>query len=92
LASKLDRIGRDAIDVAAMLKMLAQRKIEVIVLQLGWLDLTSPGARLLLKMLFAVAETERDLLVERTRDGLVWAKAGVKTLRRTPTTTEQQKL
>lgn len=91
VVSKLDRIGRDAMDVAATVKMLAQRKIEVIVLQLGKLDLTSPAGKLMLKMLSAVAEMERDLLVERTHAGLVRAKAEGKTLGRTPKTTPEQR-
>ena len=39
-------------------------------LQLGTTDLTSSAGKLLLSMLAAVAEMERDLLVERTQAGL----------------------
>jgi len=45
------------------------------VLQLGKLDLTSATGKLMLTMLVAVAEMERDLLVERTQSGLARAKA-----------------
>ena len=45
VASKLDRLGRDALDVGATMKALAARRIEVIVLQLGKLDLASRPAR-----------------------------------------------
>jgi DNA invertase Pin-like site-specific DNA recombinase len=62
VVSKLDRLGRDAQDVGATIKMLAARRIEVIVLQLGKLDLTSAAGKLMLTMLAAVAEMERDLL------------------------------
>ena len=82
VVSKLDRLGRDAQDVGATIKALAARKIEVIVLQLGKLDLTSPAGKLMLTMLAAVAEMERDLLVERTQSGLARAKAEGKTLGR----------
>mgnify|MGYP000651315283 CR=1 FL=1 len=90
VVSKLDRIGRDAIDVAATVKMLKERRIEVIVLQLGKLDLTSPAGKMMLTMLSAVAEMERDLLIERTHAGLVRAKAEGKTLGRIPKTTPAQ--
>lgn len=40
MVAKLDRLGRDAQDVGATVKLLAARKIAVIVLQLGKLDLT----------------------------------------------------
>ena len=54
---------------------LAKRKIEVIVLQLGKLDLAPLAGKLMLFMLAAVAEMERDLLVERTQSGLAGAKS-----------------
>lgn len=90
VVTKLDRLGRDAQDVGATVKMLKARKIEVIVLQLGTLDLTSPAGKMMLTMLAAVAEMERDLLVERTHAGLERAKAEGKTLGRTPKTTPEQ--
>lgn len=91
VVSKLDRLGRDAQDVGATIKALAARKIEVIVLQLGKLDLASPAGKLMLNMLAAVAEMERDLLVERTQAGLARAKAEGKTLGRPTKTTEAQR-
>lgn len=91
VVTKLDRLGRDAQDVGATVKMLKERKIEVIVLQLGTLDLTSAAGKMLLTMLAAVAEMERDLLVERTQAGLARAKAEGKTLGRTPKTTPEQR-
>ena len=91
VVSKLDRLGRDAQDVGATIKMLAERKIVVIVLQLGTLDLASPAGKLMLTMLAAVAEMERDLLVERTQSGLARAKAEGKVLGRPTKTTEAQR-
>ena len=91
VVAKLDRLGRDAQDVGATIKMLAARHIEVIVLQLGKLDLASAPGKLMLAMLAAVAELERDLLVERTQAGLVRAKAEGKTLGRPSRTTDAQR-
>jgi len=91
IVSKLDRIGRDAQDVGATIKLLASRKIKVIVMQLGTLDLTSTAGKMMLTMLSAVAEMERDLLVERTQAGLARAKAEGKTLGRTPKTSPEQR-
>lgn len=91
IVAKLDRIGRDASDVMGTIKLLASRHIQVIVLQLGNLDLTSAAGKLMLTMLSAVAEMERDLLVERTQAGLARAKAEGKTLGRTPKTTPEQR-
>jgi len=91
VVSKLDRLGRDAPDVLATIKHLAALKVEVIVLQLGKLDLGSPAGKLMLAMLAAVAAMERDLLIERTQAGLARAKAEGKTLGRPPKTTVSQR-
>ena len=91
VVTKLDRLGRDAQDVGSTIKALAERKIEVIVLQLGKLDLASPAGKLMLNMLAAVAEMERDLLVERTQSGLARAKSEGKILGRPPKTSGSQR-
>lgn len=82
LVSKLDRLGRDAIDVLQTVRDLGARNIKVVVQQLGSTDLTSPAGKLLLSMLAAVAEMERDLLIERTQAGLTRARAEGKKLGR----------
>ena len=91
VVSKLDRLGRDAIDVGSTVKMLQERNIKVIVLALGGTDLTSPAGKMLMTMLSAVAEMERDLLIERTQAGLARAKAEGKVLGRKPKTDESQR-
>ena len=91
VVSKLDRLGRDAIDVLQTLRMLGDRGVKVVVLQLGNTDLTSAAGKLLLSMLAAVAEMERDLLVERTQAGLARAKAGGVTLGRPSKTSPGQR-
>jgi DNA invertase Pin-like site-specific DNA recombinase len=72
-------------------KLLAKRKIAVIVLQVGNLDLTSPAGKMMMTMLAAVAEMEGDLLVERTQAGLARAKSEGKTLGRPSKTTAEQR-
>lgn len=91
VVTKLDRLGRDAQDVSATIKMLAKRRIEVVVLQLGKLDLTSAAGKLMLTMLAAVAEMERDLLIERTQAGLARVKAEGRRLGRPSKTNEEQR-
>lgn len=91
VVSKIDRLGRDAVDVLQTVRMFEERGIKVIVLQLGNTDLTSPAGKLLVTMLAAVAQMERDLLVERTQAGLVRAKAEGKKLGRPSKTTPEQR-
>jgi len=92
VVSKLDRLGRDAIDVLQTVRYLGNRGIRVVVLQLGNTDLTAPAGKLLLSMLAAVAEMERDLLVERTRAGLARAKTEGTVLGRPSKTTHSQRI
>lgn len=91
VVSKLDRLGRDAIDVLQTVRHLGERGIKVIVLQLGATDLTSTAGKLLLSMLAAVAEMERDLLIERMQAGLARARAEGKKLGRPSKTTPEQR-
>jgi putative DNA-invertase from lambdoid prophage Rac len=91
VVSKLDRLGRDAIDVLQTVKQLSQRSIKIIVHQIGSTDLSSPAGKMLLTMLAAVAEMERDLLIERTQSGLERAKLEGKVLGRPFKTNEAQR-
>lgn len=75
VVTKLDRIGRDSIDVQQTVKLCAERGIRLVVLQLGNLDLTSSAGELMVKVLAAVADFERDLIIERTQAGQARARA-----------------
>lgn len=76
---KLDRLGRDAIDIQQTIAQLSQRNIRLISLDLPSHDLTSPEGKLILGMFSAFAEFERNRIRERTREGLERVKKqGVK--------------
>jgi DNA invertase Pin-like site-specific DNA recombinase len=89
IVTKLDRLGRDAIDIMTTVKRFSEMGCAVRVLQLGDLDLASSAGKLVLSTLSAVAEMERDLLVERTNAGLARARAEGKTLGRPKVTNEK---
>jgi putative DNA-invertase from lambdoid prophage Rac len=79
VVTKLDRLGRDAIDVAQTVQRLADAGVRLHCLALNGVDLTSSAGRLHMHIINAVAQFERDLLIERTQAGLTRAKAaGVK--------------
>ena len=82
VVTKLDRLGRNAIDVATTVKGLEAMGVRVYCLALGGQDLTSAAGKMTMGVLVAVAEFERDLLIERTQAGLKRAKAEGKTLGR----------
>jgi putative DNA-invertase from lambdoid prophage Rac len=85
IVTKLDRLGRNAMDVRSTVERLAAGGIRVHCLALGGVDLTSAAGKMTMQVLAAVAEFERDLLVERTHAGLARAKAEGKVVGRPST-------
>ncbi len=92
IVTKLDRLGRDAIDVSSTVKALAEMGVRVYCLALGGADLTSSAGTMTMNVLNAVAQFERDLLIERTQSGLKRAKSEGKSLGRPSTLSDIQKL
>lgn len=91
IVTKLDRLGRNAMDVRATVERLAAEGVRVHCLALGGVDLTSPAGKMTMSVIIAVAEFERDLLIERTQSGLARAKAeGTALGRRASLTAKQQ--
>lgn len=82
IVTKLDRLGRNAMDVRQTVEHLASNGIRVHCLALGGVDLTSAAGKMTMQVLGAVAEFERDLLIERTQAGLERAKKEGKRLGR----------
>ena len=82
VVTKLDRLGRNAMDVRATVEALTGVGVRVHCLALGGVDLTSAAGKMTMGVIAAVAEFERDLLVERTQAGLARAKAEGKALGR----------
>ncbi|WP_244604711.1 recombinase family protein [Mesorhizobium japonicum] len=92
ILTKLDRLGRDAIDVSSTVKALAEMGVRIHCFALGGVDLTSSAGTMTMNVLNAVAQFERALLIERTQCGLKRAKSEGKSLGRPSTLSEKQKL
>jgi putative DNA-invertase from lambdoid prophage Rac len=90
VVTKLDRLGRNAMDVRATVEQLSNSGIRVHCLALGGVDLTSPAGKMTMQVIAAVAEFERDLLIERTQSGIVRAKAAGKRFGRRPSLNADQ--
>ncbi len=82
VVTKLDRLGRNAMDVRSTAEQLEESNIRLHCLALGGVDLTSPAGKMTMGIITAVAEFERDLLIERTQSGMSRAKAQGKVLGR----------
>lgn len=81
---KLDRLGRDNIDVQNTINLLTDKGVKVVCLDLPVADLSSAEGKLMLQMFSAFAEFERNRIRERTQEGLERAKAQGKKLGRPP--------
>lgn len=90
IVTKLDRLGRNAMDVRKTVEQLATSDIRVHCLALGGVDLTSPAGKMTMQVISAVAEFERDLLIERTHSGIARAKTAGKRFGRPPALNHEQ--
>lgn len=71
---KLDRLGRSTKDLIDLVATLANKKINLISLN-DPIDTTSPGGILVFQIFCALAEHERNIIVQRTKAGLESARA-----------------
>lgn len=90
IVTKLDRLGRNAMDVRATVERLATSGVRVHCLALGGVDLTSAAGKMTMGVIAAVSEFERDLLIERTQAGLSRARAQGRSLGRPAALTKEQ--
>lgn len=91
IVTKLDRLGRNAMDVRKTVEKLATSGIRIHCLALGGVDLTSPAGKMTMQVISAVAEFEKDLLIERTHAGIARARASGKRFGRPSTLNDEQK-
>jgi putative DNA-invertase from lambdoid prophage Rac len=91
IVTRLDRLGRNAIDVTLTVAKLEALGVRVHCLALGGVDLTSSAGKMTMAVITAVAEFERDLIIERTQAGLARAVAAGAVLGRKPKLDNDQK-
>ena len=73
VVTKLDRIARSALEGSRMVQDMLNKDICVHVLNMGKMDNT-PTGKLICQIMFAFAEFERDMIVERTQEGRAIAR------------------
>jgi DNA invertase Pin-like site-specific DNA recombinase len=74
VVTKLDRFARTAVEGGAIIKSLHERGVIIDIMNMGKADNT-PMGKLMITMLLAFAEFERDMIVERTQTGKDIARA-----------------
>ncbi|EIC30169.1 recombinase family protein [Methylomicrobium album] len=87
VATKLDRLARSVADLMDIIKTLEQKEVGLRILNLG-MDTQTPTGKLMLTVLGGVAQFEREMMLERQREGVAKAKAAGKYKGRTPLAAE----
>jgi DNA invertase Pin-like site-specific DNA recombinase len=91
VVTKPDRLARSTADLMNIVKALQTKGVELRIISMGsdpktgGLDTTSPTGKLMLGVLASVAEFEREIMLERQREGIQKAKAAGKFKGRQPT-------
>lgn len=74
MVTELSRLGRSTSQLSSLAEDLADRGVDLKILNLG-IDTSTSGGKLIYTIISGVAAMERDLLIERTNSGLAAARA-----------------
>jgi DNA invertase Pin-like site-specific DNA recombinase len=84
VVTKLDRLARSMADLIDISKRIEKKKAGLRILSMQ-LDTATANGRLMMNVLSSVAQFERELMLERQREGIAKAKADGKYKGRVPT-------
>lgn len=88
VVTKLDRLARSMAHLMELLQVIEQRGASLRILSMS-LDTATSTGRLMLNVLGSVAQFEREIMLERQREGIAKAKAAGKYKGRAPTARKQ---
>jgi DNA invertase Pin-like site-specific DNA recombinase len=83
VVTKLDRLARSVADLMRIIQALERKGAGLRVLNLG-MDTSTPTGKLMLTVLGGIAQFEREMMLERQREGVAKAKAAGKYKGRKP--------
>jgi DNA invertase Pin-like site-specific DNA recombinase len=77
MVTKPDRLARNTAELLAIEADLSKRKVGLVILSIGGerLDTSNPSSKLMLTILAGVATWEREIMLERQREGIAKAKS-----------------
>ncbi len=84
VATKLDRLARSVQDLWHLVETLDCKDVHLRILDIG-IDTSAPTGRLILTVLGGISQFEREIMLERQREGIARAKAAGKLKGRKPT-------
>ena len=89
VVTKLDRLARSVTDLMNTITQLDHKKVGLRVLNLG-MDTHTPTGKLMLTVLGGVAQFEREMMLERQREGIAKGKAAGRFKGRKPIAQDRQ--
>jgi DNA invertase Pin-like site-specific DNA recombinase len=89
VVTKLDRLARSVAHLLSITEALSIKGANLRILNLG-IDTSTPTGKLMLTVLGGIAEFEREIMLERQREGIARAKAEGKYKGRKPTARAQE--
>lgn len=75
IVTELSRLGRSHGDVVSMTMELEKRKVNLKVLDIEWLDTTTPTGKFFFMCMSLLDELRREIIVENTKEGLQTARS-----------------
>jgi DNA invertase Pin-like site-specific DNA recombinase len=84
VVTKLDRLARSVHHMGELVKLLETKGVHLRILNMG-IDTSTPTGKLMLNVLASVAQFEREMMLERQREGIAKAKDEGRYKGRTPT-------
>lgn len=84
VVTKLDRLARSVAHLVEIVGALEGKGVALKILDLG-MDTNTPTGRLMLTVIGAIAQFEREIMIERQREGIAAARAEGKYRGRAPT-------
>lgn len=74
IVESLSRLGRSTKDLIELVELFREKEVQLISLK-EQIDTTTPTGKLIFTLMSALAQFERDVIAERTREGLKAARA-----------------
>jgi DNA invertase Pin-like site-specific DNA recombinase len=84
VVTKLDRLARSVADLVRIVERLTKKGVALRILAMG-VDTATPTGKLVLNVLGAIGQFEREVMLERQREGIAKAVAAGKYKGRAPT-------
>lgn len=75
IVAKLDRLTRSVVDLGGILTLLDKRNVALVSAMETWMDTGSAAGRMIINIITAVAQWEREAIGERTREILQYKRA-----------------